>query len=219
MPTTGQAGTYSNIVISVGDGKATASLAAFSITVSSAPPVNHPPAISGTPVTSVVAGNAYSFTPTASDADGNSLTFSVTNKPSWAAFNTATGALTGTPTTAQAGTYSNIVISVSDGTAKVSLAAFAITVTQPPPTGTAALSWGAPTLNVDGSAVSGLAGYKIYHGLSANSLTEIIDVPDPTATTYTFNQLSSGTHYFAMASYSTSGAVGTQSNVAGKTIP
>ena len=36
---------------------------------------NTPPVISGTPKTSVVAGTFYSFRPTATDADGNSLRF------------------------------------------------------------------------------------------------------------------------------------------------
>src|SRR5690348_10036972 len=76
------------------------------------------PRISGTPATSVVVGQNYSFTPTASDADHNTLTFSVANKPSWAGFNSATGQLAGVPFAQHAGTYSNIVISVTDGTSK-----------------------------------------------------------------------------------------------------
>ena len=74
------------------------------------------------------AGSAYTFRPTASDADGDTLTFAIANRPAWATFNTATGQLSGTPTSASAGTYSNIVISVSDGKASAALAAFAITV-------------------------------------------------------------------------------------------
>jgi hypothetical protein len=55
------------------------------------------------------------------------LTFSITNRPAWAAFNTTTGRLQGTPK--PAGTYSNIVIRVSDGRgASAQLPAFAITV-------------------------------------------------------------------------------------------
>ena len=90
------------------------------------PPANSPPVISGLPITSAVAGGSYSFAPTASDPDGNTLTYSISNKPSWASFNTSTGALTGT---AVAGTYSNIVISVIDGNGgSASLSAFTITV-------------------------------------------------------------------------------------------
>jgi hypothetical protein len=125
-----QAGTYPNIVISVSDGTATASLPAFAITVASLP--NQTPLINGTPGTSVTAGSAYSFTPSASDADGDTLVFSIANLPGWASFNTATGALAGTPATGQSGTYSAIVITVSDGPSSASLAGFAITVAAPP---------------------------------------------------------------------------------------
>ncbi len=64
---------------------------------------NHAPTITGIPATRVTAGKAYGFTPTAKGADGNTLQFSVSNKPSWATFSTATGRLSGTPTNAQAG--------------------------------------------------------------------------------------------------------------------
>src|SRR5689334_15243275 len=48
---------------------------------------NTAPTISGTAGTSATAGQAYSFTPTASDADHDTITFTIANKPSWAAFN------------------------------------------------------------------------------------------------------------------------------------
>ena len=129
-PGAANVGTTTGIVITVNDGKATASLSAFAITVSAA--LNHAPVISGTPSTSVTVGAAYSFTPTASDADNDALTFSIANKPSWAAFNTGTGALNGTPTTANVGANTGIVISVSDGKDSTPLAAFAITVNAAP---------------------------------------------------------------------------------------
>jgi len=81
-----------------------------------ATPPAAPPTISGTPPANVVAGQAYSFAPSASDPGGNALTFSIVNRPSWATFSTTTGQLTGTPTAANVGSYANITISVSDGT-------------------------------------------------------------------------------------------------------
>src|SRR5207244_6840741 len=89
--------------------------------------------ISGNPATSVVAGQNYSFTPTTTDPSGKTLTFSISNKPSWANFNAGTGQLSGTPASANVGTYSNIMICVSDGTSSAALPAFAIAVTAPPP--------------------------------------------------------------------------------------
>lgn len=121
-------GTYSDISITVEDqyGAGT-SLPAFTVSVAT---LNHAPEISGTPATSVSEDAAYMFTPTASDADpGDTLTFSITGKPAWAAFNTNTGALTGTPENADVGDYSNIIIAVSDqNDASASLPVFTISV-------------------------------------------------------------------------------------------
>jgi len=119
------AGVFSNIVISVTDGTDTASLASFTITVSEQTSSNTAPVINGTPSATAAAGTSYSFVPSAADADGDTLTYSISNKPSWASFNTSTGALTGTTT---AGVFSGIVISVTDGTDTSSLTAFTITV-------------------------------------------------------------------------------------------
>ena len=93
------------------------------------PPTNTAPTISGAPDESVSAGKTWSFTPTASDADGDTLTFSVANGPTWASFDTATGELTGTPFSADIGTAEDIRISVSDGRATTDLPAFDIMVT------------------------------------------------------------------------------------------
>jgi len=94
-------------------------------------PVNHAPVISGSPATTVAKGTAYRFSPTVTDSDaGDSKRFSITNKPTWALFNTASGALTGTPAGNDIGKTSGIVISVRDsGNKSASLSAFNIEVT------------------------------------------------------------------------------------------
>ncbi len=124
--TPNSAGTHSGITITVSDDQDSASLAAFTVTVNAPTPSNHAPTISGTPATSVTVGNAYTFTPTASDSDGDSLTFSISSKPAWANFDTSTGKLTGTPNSASE--HSGITITVSDGKASANLAAFSLTV-------------------------------------------------------------------------------------------
>lgn len=217
-PSSSNVGTYSNIVISVSDGKTSTPLKAFSITVASAV-TNTTPTISGTPSTTVQAGSRYSFTPTASDADGQKLTFTITGKPVWAAFDSATGALTGTPDSSRVGTYSNIKISVSDGSASRSLTAFAINVTAVGSgSGAATLSWYAPTQNTDGSALTNLSGYKAYHGTSANSLTDVRTISSPGITTFVFEQLPAGTHYFAVAAVNAAGVESARSAVVSKVI-
>lgn len=211
-------GTFSNIIVSVSDGRTTASLAAFAIAVSAAstPPVNSPPTISGTPATSVNVSSAYNFQPTASDPEGATLAWSIQNRPSWATFSTTTGRLSGTPATT--GAFANIVIRVSDGTTSVSLPAFTITANSTA-LGSATLSWQAPTENTDGSTITDLAGYRIVYGTSAGALNRIIEVTNPSVTSYVVDQLTSATWYFAVKAYSASGAESSQSNVASKTIP
>ena len=107
------------------DGAATTSLTSFTITITN---INRSPTISGSPSTSVAENSYYSFTPSASDPDYNSLSFSIVNKPSWATFSSSTGKLYGTPSYSQSGSYSNIRITVSDGSLSKSLSSFTISV-------------------------------------------------------------------------------------------
>ena len=214
-PTSAHVGSYPNIVISVSDGKATTALPAFAIAVNAAP--NTAPVISGSPATSVQAGTAYSFRPTASDANGDVLAFSIANRPAWATFNTATGQLSGTPTSAQVGVYSNMLITVSDGKASTALPAFSIAVTQVS-TGSATLTWTAPTTNTDGSALTNLAGYRILYGTSPTSLSQMIQIANAGVTSAVIEDLSPATYYFSMRAYASTGAESTNSNVASKVV-
>ena len=91
-------------------------------------PVNKAPTISGAPSDSTNVGESYSFTPTASDPDGDTLTFSITNAPIWASFDSATGELSGSPTSSHIGAVDDVQISVSDGQLSASLNPFAIAV-------------------------------------------------------------------------------------------
>ena len=127
-PVLGDVGSYLDIVISVSDGELTASLGPFTVNVIAD---NRPPTISGSGAATLDIGDPYDFTPTASDADGDTLTFSIVNRPSWASFDSSTGNLSGTPGAGEARTYSNIIIRASDGDLTTSLAAFAITVVAP----------------------------------------------------------------------------------------
>jgi hypothetical protein len=179
--------------------------------------------ISGTPMTGVKVGTNYSFTPTASDSDGGKLTFSIQNSPSWVSFNTATGQLTGSPKSTDTGTTLNILITAADGSATASLPAFSITVTATPATptpttGTATVSWMAPTENTNGTALTNLAGFKVYYGTSASSLTQIAQVANAGATNYVVSGLASGTWYFAVTSYTTDGQESAPSSTSSKTI-
>jgi hypothetical protein len=93
---------------------------------------NTAPTITGSPSTSANPGTAYSFAPVAADADGDALVFGIDAKPTWALFNTSTGTLSGTPTTADVGMHRGIVVWVSDGKAQTPLPAFDVMVMAPP---------------------------------------------------------------------------------------
>jgi Putative Ig domain len=213
-PSTGAA-TSSSSSSSSSSASSTSSSGASSSASSSAAASNAAPTISGVAATSVVVGSSYSFTPVASDPDGDALGFSIVNKPAWAVFNTQTGALTGVPTTT--GSSNNIVITVSDGAAAASLATFSINVTAA--TGSVTLSWTIPTLNEDGSVLSDLIGHKIYYGTDAANLTQEVSINSNTIDTYTISGLTKGvTYFFGVAALNSAGVESELSAIASTTI-
>lgn len=193
----------------------------------SVPTSNSAPLISGQPLASIAPGSGYLFHPSASDADGDTLTFTIQNKPAWATFNVSSGLLTGVPAASDTGIFANIVISVSDGVAIAALPAFSITVGAgtagavpvPPGAGSATLSWTAPTQNTDGSNLTDLAGFRIYYGTSQGALIPQQLIADPLSTQFRVTGLASGTWYFAVSAYNLGGVEGALSNVGSKTIP
>lgn len=178
--------------------------------------LNHAPVISGAPRSEVTVGGSYSFTPTASDSDGDSLTFTITNKPSWASFNTGNGTLSGTPSSSDMGTTSNIVITVSDGAETAQLSSFNIAVS----TGSAALKWTAPTSRSDNTALplSEIGGYRVYHGSSVSDMEVVATIDDNSVTEYSLSSLTAGSHYFAVTTYDLYGSESEFSNIGMKAI-
>lgn len=91
------------------------------------------PVISGTPHSFTLANRFFKFTPTATDPNGDVLTFCITGKPKWANFNSATGELCGTPSSADIGDYGPITITVKDPDGNTdSLAPFVLKVVKTP---------------------------------------------------------------------------------------
>jgi Putative Ig domain len=178
---------------------------------------NTPPVIAGQAQTSVRVGEAYTFQPTASDADGDTLQFAAANLPSWVHIDSASGRVSGTPAAADVGNYAGITISVSDGKATVSLSPFGISVTQIG-TGTATVSWVPPTMNEDGTALTNLASYRVRYGRSDTDLSELVSINNPAINTYVIDNLSSGTWFFAVIAVNSQGVESALSNVASKTI-
>jgi hypothetical protein len=166
--------------------------------------VNSSPTIAGSPASGTMYGEMYEFVPSASDADGDTLTFDAQNKPAWASFDSSTGKLYGQPTMAHIGNYDGIVVGVSDGTDRASLPAFSVTVSQTA-MGVVTLNWAAPTENSDGSALMDLAGYKIYKRKNSGSFGLEIQIDNPSVTTFDVDQLSPATYYFAATAFNSMG--------------
>lgn len=92
-------------------------------------PLNAAPAVTSSATTSGTAGEAYSYTVVATDADGDSLTFAATTLPSWLTFDATSATLSGTPSSTDGGDH-NVTITVSDGTDTTS-SSFTISVSVP----------------------------------------------------------------------------------------
>ena len=180
-------------------------------------PANVAPQIVGNPGNEVLVGSNYNFVPDASDSDGDQLTFSIDGQPSWASFNEATGRLHGTPDAGDVGSYEDIVISVSDGSATRTLPAFAINVVEQT-SGSVTLAWEPPTSNTDGSTLTNLAGYRIHYGTESGEYDQMVDIDSAGITSYVIENLSPGTYYFAISAVATNGAEGEPSREASKEI-
>jgi hypothetical protein len=221
-PVVTDVGDYRGIVVSVTSDTESAALPPFTIKVTAAP-VAGAPTIRGIPANSVGVGNVYRFTPTASDADGDRLYYSIQNKPAWARFDASTGTLSGTPTAANTGTYANILIEATDGKYTALLPIFSIAVTATGSavgavTGTATLSWTSPKTNVDGSPLTDLAGYHIYYGNTAQSMTQTVVITNTALSQYVVTGLSRGSWYFAVRSFNSANVESNLSPVVGATI-
>ena len=181
------------------------------------PSDNNPPLLSGIPQNIAIIGNAFSFRPTASDPDGDSLVFSIENRPPWASFDSNSGTLSGVPNLGDEGTYSNILITVSDGSSESGLPRFSVDVRQLGD-GAAFLTWMPPTENNDGSTLTDLAGYKIYYGTSQGVYPNQVRIDNPGLTNYIVENLAPDTYYFVSTAFNNQGIESGYSNVAVKTV-
>ena len=96
------------------DGTATGSGRSAQVTILPASG-NSPPVLGAIGNKSVDEGSLLSFTISATDADGNPLTYSASNLPAGASFDASTRVFSWTPNYNQAGTYAGVHFQVTDG--------------------------------------------------------------------------------------------------------
>ncbi len=128
-PTFDQAGNYPQVRFTVTDNGQPPASASQTITITVGN-VNRPPFLNPIGSKTVNEGELLEFTITATDPDGDALTYAANNLPPGATFDPATQTFRWTPTYDQAGTYSNIEFDVMDSgsPAEVDVELIAITV-------------------------------------------------------------------------------------------
>jgi hypothetical protein len=209
---------YRNILVCASDGRARACLPAFSIRIAAS---NRAPRISGTPSRTARVGASYSFKPRAFDADRQRIWFLIVNKPAWATFDRHTGRLSGTPRAFHAGrTTRGVRIAVTDGYSRTWLPAYSLQVGDSPVgSGSARLSWSAPTRNTDGSRLTSLRGFVIEYGTRRDQLNGRLDVRGEAVTAAVVEDLAPATWYFGVRAVSTAGIESGLSELVRTTIP
>ena len=85
-------------------------------------------------------------------------------------------------------------------------------------TGSATLSWEAPTTNTNGTALMDLAGYRIYYGSSAEHLDHTVNIGTVGLQTYVIEGLEPGNWYFAVMALAADGTESGLSDMVLKTI-
>lgn len=201
--------------------KRSAAARGFDLTVVQPPnaaPANRAPVISGTPTTSAKVNEAYVFQPSVVDPDGDTVTFTIANKPTWATFDARTGRLAGTPSSSSTGTVQGVRIAANDGQANSELTPFNITVATTAANGSATLSWLPPTENVDGTPLTNLTGYVIRYGTDAGALQREVRIANPGVTMSIIEDLTPDTWYFTVSAFNSTGIESAPSPVGSKTV-
>jgi len=179
---------------------------------------NNAPSITGAAPTAVTVNQAWSFTPTASDPDGDALTFTVQNAPAWATFDAATGTLSGTPGSGHVGMYSDIRITVSDGSLSDSVGPFSVEVTQVA-LGSLTVNWSLPTLYNDGSSLAGhIESVNLYFGTAQGNYPNKIEITNIGTTSRVVDNLVPDTYYFVATVVDDQGVESNWSNIGSATV-
>jgi hypothetical protein len=82
----------------------------------------------------------------------------------------------------------------------------------------ATLEWTAPTTRTNGSALNDLAGYRIHYGRSVMALETVIEIRNPSVSSFVIDDLAPGTYYFAVTAFDTRNHESERSNAGFKQI-
>lgn len=142
-PAANQLGSH-EVAFRVDDGQGGAATQIYSLVVT-ATASNNPPVITSNPNFVATVDSLYQYNVTATDADGDTLTYQLQNRPAGMLINSTTGVVTWTPTAGQLGTHT-ITVAAVDGqaggtqtfTLRVATVNRAPTITSQPPPGVVA---------------------------------------------------------------------------------
>ena len=74
-------------------------------------------------------------------------------------------------------------------------------------------------LNTDRTALTDIAGYRVFYGTSSTNLSRSLTVTDTGVTSNVITGLAPGTYYFAVATLNSTGVESAVSNTVSKTVP
>ncbi|TAN67540.1 MAG: PASTA domain-containing protein, partial [Methylobacter sp.] len=114
----------------VNDGQANSDPATALVTVSVVIPVNNPPQITTSPLSTAIVASLYSYDVDANDQDNDTLSYSLTASPAGMTINAQSGLINWTPTADQIGAQT-VTVSVTDGKGGSDSQTYTVTVVEP----------------------------------------------------------------------------------------
>jgi hypothetical protein len=82
------------------------------------------------------------------------------------------------------------------------------------------VTWAAPSLNTDGTALTDVSGFRVYYGTSASNLSASADVTGAATRSFLVTGLTAATtYYFAVATKNTTGVLSQPSTPVSQRLP
>ena len=82
------------------------------------------------------------------------------------------------------------------------------------------MSWAAPSLNTDGTALTDVSGFRVYYGTTASNLSKSADAAGASTRSYEISGLTPATtYYFAVATKNLAGVVSQPSTTVSQRLP